>query len=175
MSNGDYQELVDAPEGWRVAIKQFDGDGFTYGSLIPKSWFFDAFGIEEPKPQTSLKQAQEANLGFLGSFKRFAGYLLNERSMALKTIWGEGYEIVTPAEQTEWAELEMNREMKKAFARAAERLINIDHAQLTAQQTEENANALARMGSARALVLGRNRLTSSILKQLTKGKTDEND
>ncbi len=175
MSNGDHEEIVEAPEGWRVAITAFDESDFTYGTIIPKSWFYEAFGIDEPKPQTSLKQAQADTLKHLASFENLKSYLLNERSMALRSVYGVGHEIVMPTEQTEWAETEMDREMKKAFARSSERLINIDHNQLTSQQTTENANALARLGAARALVLGRNRLPTTVLKQLAQEQQDNED
>lgn len=176
MSNGDHNELVEAPEGWRVAIKAFDDAGFTYGDAVKKSWLFNAFGIEEPKPQTSLKQAQEANLQFLASFQSLKSYFLNERSMALKTCHGVGHEIVKPPEQTEWADTELEREMKKAFARAAERLVNIDHSQLTTQQSRQNAESLARTGTMRALMMGQHKLTDQTIKQLmNKDDTNEAD
>lgn len=170
MSNGDTQEYVEAPMGWRVAIGAFDSAGFTHGSEISKSWLYEAFGIEEPKPQTSLKQAQELNLRFLASFKEFERYLLSERSMAFQTQWGKGYRIVFPTEQTEWAQTEFERAMKKTFSRAAERLVNIDHNQLTEDQSTENANALARVGSARALLTGNRRLSISNLNRLSKNE-----
>ena len=174
MSNGDHDELVEAPEGWRVAITAFDEAGFTYGDTVKRSWLYDAFGLDEPKPQTSLKQAQEVSLRFLSSFKALESYLLNERSMAFKTCYGVGYEIVTPTEQTEWADAEMEREMKKAFARGASRLVNIDHSRLTTNQSKENAEALARAGTMRALMLGRNKLSVQNLKQLM-GNDNETD
>ena len=170
MSNGDEHEVVEAPEGWRTAIPEFDQSGFSYGDIVPKSWFYEAFGIEQPKPQTSLKQAQEAELKRLAAFKEFENYLLSERSMALKTVHGVGYEIVMPTQQTAWATEDRDRALKKTFSKAAQRLLNVDHDQLTPPQSRENAEALARNGALRALMFGRKKLKAETLLKL--GKDD---
>ena len=172
ITNGD---LVQPPEGWRIAIKAFDDAEFQFGATIGKSWLYDAFGIPEPQPQTSLKQAQEAQLRFLACLNEFKDYLLNERSMALRTVYGVGYEIVLPEEQTEWAEDEFKREAAKVFSKAGERLLNVDHSRLTTNQTQKNADALARLAGLRALTLGKRPLPSDAIRNLIAKQGDQHN
>lgn len=140
--------------GWGIAITAFDESGLSYGDKIPHSWFFTAFGLKEPEPQTSMKQAQAVELKKLGYFILFRRFLLQERLMGLRSIPNFGYQIITPAEQTQYAEQELQHGMRREIAKASDLLLNVNHEHLTDKQIEQNAEALNRLAGKRAFMAG---------------------
>ncbi len=169
-TNGD---IVTPEKPWRIALKKFDDEDKTYGDVLPKRWLYDAFGIQMPVEQTSKKVADAAELAYLGAFQAFKEELLAERSMALKTVHRVGYKIVMPDEQTEFANTNFERQMKKAFSEAQDVLFNVNHSMLTADQSRQNTDAMTHLAGLRALMSGPKRIQEEALKKLTGRTKDE--
>lgn len=78
--------------------------------------------------------------------------LLKDQQVHLYNVRGVGYEILAPAHQTKRAEEEGVREMRKALTRLGDRLVNVDHAQLTAEQRRQNVDAQVRFRGLEAML-----------------------
>lgn len=137
---------------WREGYKRFVSEGFTPGDEIPKEWFYNAFGIEMPAPTCPVKEADKARLEFMAAFLAMRESLLTERQVALANMRGYGYRVVTPQEQTRWAEEEGIDEVKHAVTKMGTRLVNVDLAALDGTQRKENADALARLSMMRGMI-----------------------
>lgn len=134
-------EMITKLPGYKNAIDKFD---FDYGAEISHKWFFEAFGIPMPDNKTFHKDGKKAQLEFMANFKKLEEYLLEEKQIALKSIRGQGWQVVVPAEQTEWSVEEGAKEMKKALKKMYHRQLNVNDALLTADQKRENSDALAK-------------------------------
>lgn len=146
------EHLLQQYPAWREAIKAFMDAKFASGDTMTFDWLYEHFLIKRPLGTTLLADAQKAELQFLGQFKQFEDALLTEHQIALTNVRGVGYRIVPPGEQTGWAEGQGVGEIKKAVRKLADRLTNIDLAQLTVDQRKENADALARLAMLSGMV-----------------------
>lgn len=126
---------------WKEALDNFT---FCYGDVIPHKWFYVHFGLKEPTATTRYGESKESAMLFMANFKRLEDALLEERQMALRNIRGEGWEVVTPNEQTDWAMHTGTHEMKKALRKMYSRQMNVNHSMLTIEEKKENADSLAR-------------------------------
>lgn len=155
-------------EDWRVAILAFDKKGFTYGSRLSHDWMFEAFGIERPKEQTTVNKAKKSQTRYMASVAQFKRYLLQERLMAMCSVYGFGFEIIKPEEQTKWAEQEFVQAIRREFNRAQERLVNVNHDHLTDTQVRDNAEALTRLAGKRQMIV-----SNRSVKQITRKDSTE--
>lgn len=126
---------------WKDALVNFD---FTYGDIVELDWLYEAFGLERPHEKMPYKKASEVQLEFLTNFKKLEEHLLHEMQMALRNKRSIGYEVVTPQEQTFWAEQAATSEINKSIRGMYNRQINVNRDLLTAEQKKENSDALAR-------------------------------
>lgn len=130
---------------WKQAVKLFFETGFGFGDLLSHEWQYRAFNIEMPGKETPLEIAERAKLEKLRAFKEFENYLLTEKQVALRSVPGQGHEIVQPKEQTAWAEKEAAQELTRNMKKLGHRLVNVDLSELTHQERRENADALSRL------------------------------
>ncbi|MGI9506055.1 MAG: hypothetical protein ACR2RE_23695, partial [Geminicoccaceae bacterium] len=142
-------DIVEAPDGWRVALAAFDEEGFTFGSEITHAWLLEALGLKEPASGAGYEAFQKFSIQKMNAVCLFARELLQARNMALQNIRGRGYRVVLPPEQTSWAKEEWQDDMRRVCAKAGERLSNIDFSQLSAVQQKENADVRAHVGTVR--------------------------
>lgn len=136
---------------WREAANKFLALNAQPGFVITHAWLYDAFNIVMPRETTTLKEATKAELAYLTQVERFKESLLQEHNIALKTVYGMGYEVLHPRDQTPWAQDEGDREIKKGLRKLAARLVHVDHARLNDREKRENADALARAAGMRAM------------------------
>ena len=82
------------------AVIQFDRENFGDGDLVSHHWL-ECF-LDIPQAKTP----EESDMFSLLRFRRieaFKSYLLTERKIALENIWRQGYRIVPPKEQGQFA------------------------------------------------------------------------
>jgi hypothetical protein len=139
---------------WREALRQFFRDDHTYGSTVPHSWFWAAFGLNEPAADTLNAEAEKSKLLYLAQFKAFEDALLVEHRMALASVRSIGYSVVPVEEQAQWAEHESSEELRKAIKKAAKRLVYVDITQLSDQGRKEHSDAMARLARRQAFLTG---------------------
>jgi hypothetical protein len=124
------------------ALERFEEDGFTYGDVIPRAWFDECFGIEQPKTVAEAYDAQVLYMNLMGALRK---RLLNDRKMALRSKPGVGQEVVRPSEQTAWAVTEFRGALALAVEKTRDRLKNIDLQALTEDEKRANADAIAKL------------------------------
>lgn len=132
---------------WERAVAAFFKEGFTFGSLIPTSWFYSVMDIPflEEQPGMAASEYTKCQLDFLANFKRLEYYLIANHNMHLRNVRREGYEVVRPEIQTLWAIKEGERELSKALQSMAVRLKNIETSALTDKEKADNNEALGRL------------------------------
>lgn len=126
------------------AVSKFEDDGYTYGSIIPKIWFDECFGISVP---TTIAQAEAAKMLYARYMGELRTRLLIGKKMALRTKDGFGQEVVMPSEQAEWAQQEASAAIVKELERAKDRLVHINTEMLTAEEERERTDALNRLAA----------------------------
>jgi hypothetical protein len=136
-------------KGWQNALAAFDSADFYPGDIIPMAWFYEHFRVKEPSSRGTIAEFQEEQFRFLGEMDRFQKALAEDYDLALQNVRGEGYRIVPPAEQTEWAMDRAQREFGKALSRAHMRLTHIRLNELTDEQRRQNADAQAKLAAFR--------------------------
>jgi hypothetical protein len=137
---------------WREGLRRFMSAGFNAGDSIEHQWFYDAFGIDMPTPETPCKDAEKAKLQWLGAFETLREHLLTEHQIALASVRGYGYRVVPPGDQTKWAEGEGMDDIKSAARKMGMRLTNVNLSVLDADRRRENADALARLSMLSGMV-----------------------
>ena len=152
MNFDDHEEMPELYPAWRQAERDFIARGFTLDDVIPFAWFYQAFRIEMPSPETSMRVAERAKFAFLSEFQAFEGALLHEHHIALRNVRGIGYRIVPPHEQTAWAEKSGLSEMKRAAKKMGSRMANVDLTKLSSQQRRENSDARANWGNIKGML-----------------------
>jgi|GEM_PF-761315 len=135
---------IEVHPAWRQALAGFHEQGFEAGDLVGFDWLYEAFKITRPGPATRYEDAKKAELAFVAAMEPFRGALLREHQIALDNVRGQGYRIVPPPEQTEWAETAGLREAKRALGKMGHRLSFVDMRQLNAAERRANADALTR-------------------------------
>lgn len=156
MENTDAtDDCIQLYPAWRQALANFRQAQFPSGSLLTHDWLYENFGLVKPEPTTPLAEAGRLQLAFLSQFKTFEEALLVEHQVALQSVPGEGYRLVLSREQSRWAVREGEKDIKRAIRKMGARTSHVNLAQLTATQRQENADALVRVASLRAMLTGR--------------------
>lgn len=147
---------IDVDEGSNkpveVALRHFAAEGFRDGDTISHDWL--AWALEVPVARTAEDQRRYQFL-MLSRVEEFKDRLLRDHQIALQTVRGQGYRIVPPEEQAEFAAKQMGDMMDKAL-RTGRRLLRNTRRHLltdeearrhddTADKTAE-LNRLARKG-----------------------------
>lgn len=135
---------------WRQAVKDFLVE-FRYGDLVSHEWLSSHFGMPalndgQRLTEGAFKQRQFAWLARIEAFKE---ELLHQHKVCLQSVHGEGYRWVHPAEQTSIASRDFERDAKKVFRTAGQRLKNIRAHELTEDQRRENSDAIAKLSQLR--------------------------
>jgi hypothetical protein len=131
---------LDSPVDY--TLEQFGAEGFTYGSVIPKSWFDSRLGIPVPQTVADVQKCQILYASLMGELR---AKLLVNRKMALRTKSGVGQEVVHPNEQTEWAMSEVKNGIARELEKAKDRLCFVNMTELSDEERRENMDAQAKL------------------------------
>ena len=91
----------------KKAIKEFDRKKFKDGDLISHHFLAYALNVD-----------QEDSSSFMFRVERFKEYLLTERKIYLKSVYGKGYLIIPPDEQVTEAITELMRLINVGFMKS---------------------------------------------------------
>lgn len=130
---------------WKQAAEDFVSARFTDGDVIPREWFEEHFNMNAAKGSMKLDAYQTRQLVWLENIESLRRLLLDDHSIYLENVFGAGYRIVPPGEQTGATRARFEREVRKEFRRAARGLKNVRHDQLTDAQRQENLDAIAKL------------------------------
>lgn len=117
-------------------------DGLESGDILHKAQLAELFELRPPV--TAAQQVKWQTEWFV-QMQEFRNELLVMHRMALRTMYGESSYCVIPAgEQTDFAMRTGVKEIAKATRRMAKTLLFVRHDMLTAEQSRQNADALAK-------------------------------
>ncbi|MHC1792129.1 hypothetical protein [Solidesulfovibrio sp.] len=137
-------------KGWQNALVAFGSAEFKPGDIIPMAWFFEHFRVKDPASRQTIGEFQEQQFKFMGEMDRFQKALAEDYDLVLQNVRGEGYRIVPPHEQTDFAMDRVQREFSKAISRAHMRLTHVRLAELSDDQRRQNADAQAKLAAFRS-------------------------
>lgn len=124
------------------AVDLFDTDNIKDGDLISREWICHALDIP---PIRSIDDAERIQWMTLARVEAFKEYLLTERKIALRTARGQGYIVVPPHEQAEFAAREAMGMVQKGLQKGARIMEHTRIDSLTDDQKRRHTDAELRM------------------------------
>lgn len=100
----------------------------------------------------SVTEFQARQFEWLSAIEGFKATLLQEHQVLLQSVRGEGYRWCPPAEQTQAASKEFERDAGRAFRLAGQRMRNVRVGELTDEQRRANLDAMAKLSHLRGTV-----------------------
>jgi hypothetical protein len=139
-------ETVHLLPAWRNAAAELFASGrYTYGDVIPHEVLRLALRLPEPHGKLTLSELESWRLSLVAQIDALSDWLLEEKNMCLRSLPGQGYQIIPPAEQTEYAVNQGRKKIRSELRKMGRRLSFVDHASLTQDERRKNADALARL------------------------------
>lgn len=142
MSDGE----VSYSPPWKNALTVLFGpDGYKHGDLIPHEVLQGALGMVKPKGKVDVEDYEAWRLRLVSQIEALQDSILEERNMCLQSVIGQGYKIVEPEKQTEFAVKQGQKGLRSTLTKMGRRLSFVDRSALTMDQAKDNADALARL------------------------------
>lgn len=124
------------------AVDMFDNDRFKDGDLLSRDWISHALDIP---PIRSVQDAERIQWMTLARVEAFKEYLLVERKVALRTARGQGYVVIPPSEQAEFAAREAMGLVQKGLRKGTKIMENTRLDALTDSQKRRHTDAELRL------------------------------
>lgn len=141
----DIDDDLSLHPAWRQAAADLFGNRYAFGQIVPHEELQEALRLPKPQGRITVDEYEGWRLALLAQVDALATYLLEEKSMCLKAVAGQGYLIVEPSKQTEYAATEGMKRVRSELRKMGRRLSFIDRARLTSDEARANADALARL------------------------------
>jgi len=148
LSIGTVGEITVFP-AWKNAVEVAARE-FTPGAVISMQWLHESFKITKPMDGT-FDDFQKYQFKFLEAIDGFKNELLENHRMAIVNIRGEGYRVLQPKEQTEYAESKFKRDIKKCAFKAVSILTHTKFDALDDSERKANADAKCRIAAMYAM------------------------
>lgn len=133
---------------WKQAIENFLKLNLKPGDVISKNWLMTEFGI--PKPVTA-EDLQAASLEFMKAMNAFRETLLEEHLIDLKSVHGQGYQVVPPHQQTRLALTSRLRNVASELNKMHRSIAFVDLSKLNDAERKENADGLAKAAAIKSM------------------------
>lgn len=133
---------------WKQAVEDFNGSSFGYGDTIPHQWFVDHFDLGTPH---TAKEQRDFQAKLARSFSKFRSHMLKHYLMDFVNVWGSGYQVVKPGEQTGHALRDTRDAIRKAVSEGVARAAYVNHDLLTDAQRQENTDALGKLAALQSM------------------------
>lgn len=130
---------------WRNAAAELFAGQYGYGDIVPHDVLNASLRLPKPQGRITVEDYEGWRLSLLSQMDALAAFLLEERNICLKAIPGQGYQIVEPAAQTEFAMKHGMKRVKSELRKMGRRLSFVDRSALTHEDARKNADALARL------------------------------
>lgn len=154
---------------WKEAVKTFVAE-FTYGSVIPRQWFLEAFAIELLPLGTRLTEEEweERSFAWLRSFDPFRQDIQDTYHMLLTPVEGRCYKVEESAKQGRRVYKQRVGKIEREMLRLQRGLASVDVERLTHTERNELEDL---MGKANGLA--KNVLSNPNRKRLPYGNEDD--
>lgn len=128
------------------AKRAFDLWKFRYGDVVSHRWLRTALDLpQEDDKSLSVDQYKTVNFQYAAAMNELKRLLGKKKKQHLDNLRGEGYRVILPQDQTDWALAEAKDALRKSLSEANFRLRHLDTDGLTDTARAENADAKARM------------------------------
>lgn len=129
---------------WKNAAVAIESGRWKVGDLIRRDDLLELMELCEPVDRVTVESYKTWQLAVLSSIEALRDHLLRSCNMCLATVYGQGYRILPPREQTDYAMREGMKELRRDLSKMASRLTHLDRSALTAEQAKQNTDAMAR-------------------------------
>ena len=142
--------MIETNESWEHFVNII-AEKFKVGELIPHQYIKYEFKIETPKFSDYkteieyIKAFELLNFEYMSIIDKLRNDLLEFHSLYLKNIRGDGYVLLPPKEQTDYAKEKTNNDIKRALENGVKILSYIKHNHLDEIELRKNADALAKL------------------------------
>lgn len=133
---------------WKEALKNFIATGPKPGDVVRRDWLMEQFGIEKP---VTAEEQQAAQLHFLQEFLEFKNALLVEYRIDLRSVFGVGFEVIPPSEQTRHAIETGTKRIGREIGRMARSIIYTNTAALNEAEMKERTDGLAKVSAMQSM------------------------
>ncbi len=130
---------------WKNAAAELFAGEYTYGDVVPHAELQAALRLPKPTGKITVDDYEEWRLALLSQFDALSNFLLEDRNICLKAVPGQGYMIVEPAKQTEYAMEHGLKRVRSELRKMGRRLSFVDRGALTHEEARQNADALAKL------------------------------
>lgn len=130
---------------WRNAAAELFSGKFSYGDVVTHAELQGSLRLPKPTGLVVPEAYERWRLDLLSQIAALSEWLLEEKSMCLSNVQGQGYMVVKPEQQTEYAVKQGRKAIRSELRKMARRLTYIDHAALSQEDRRKNADALARL------------------------------
>lgn len=150
--------LPDSPE-WLILIERVVGE-FEIGQLIPHEWLRQMFDLKElnmkhfPDSKSFIMAIQEQQFEFMSLFDQLRKDVLKNHSFLLVNIRGQGYRIIHPKDQTQYAYDQLIKDINKSFREANEIMTHVRTNIIDEEQKVKDRTLFSKMGTFKQLFQG---------------------
>lgn len=143
---------------WLILIEQVIG--FDIGALIPHEWIRSMFQIRElnvkdfPDSKTFIMAVQEQQFEFLSLFEALRKDVLKNHSYYLINVRGQGYRIIHPNDQSQYAYDMLIKDVNKAFREANDIMTHVKTSAVAEEQKAQDRILFSKMGTFKQLFQG---------------------
>lgn len=142
MTNEKKEKMGFTPEGWEQFLKNI-AERFGDGGIISHDWLKEQFGLKELRlseyetVEEFLKARDNQQFAYITIVDAVRWELLEQESMYLANVRGDGYRILRPYEQTSFAWDQLWNDLRKEF-KAAEMIMTYVQTVDLWQQSKDN-------------------------------------
>lgn len=136
----------DAQTTWSLerAVASFLSSGFNDGDMVSHEWL--EFNLELPTPKT-LKDVRDCQWIALSRVEALKSELLKRHNICLANVYGQGYRVVPPAEQGEYALRKTVKEVSKAIERGSNILNHTRLKDLSVDEMKKHTDIQVKMAA----------------------------
>lgn len=138
-----------APVWLERAVRLYDHDGIGDGDIITRDWLLFALDIPQARRLEDVERLQWMTLERVEALK---SYLLEDRKVALRPIRGQGYQVIPPAQQAEFAVREAMSQMRKGMERGQKLLHHTRTEVLSHDERKRHTDACVRMAGIKQML-----------------------
>lgn len=123
MTDEKKEKLGFSPDGWEKFLSEI-AVGYGDGRLISHEWLKEQFGLKELKiadfdsEEEFLEARDKQQFAYMTAVEAVRWELLEQESMYMTSVRGDGYRIIRPEDQTQYGYDEFVKDIKKAIKEA---------------------------------------------------------
>jgi hypothetical protein len=137
---------------WKNAVAELFSGRYGYGDVVPHKVIHEALSLPKPKGKVHVSILEKWRLALMTQMEQLERHLLEKQNMCLANVYGQGYRILKPGEQTAHAIKHGHHGIKKSIRKMGKQLSFVARDQLTSDQAKENTDALNRLSALKSQV-----------------------